>query len=311
MYRHILLPTDGSPFASEGVRHGIALAKAIDARVTAVAVSEPLVGLLLPGEPRPNPQMANEEIRAASRAAAQKLLTSVCAEAKVVGVACDGVHVYDRFPAAEGILEVAASHACDLIVMGSHGLRGIRRALLGSQASEVVTRAAVSVLIVRPPDEASPVAAPQTPASYQHILIATDGSDLAQKAVEQGLALAGRMAARVSFVVVSELFTGISLAGEQLSALTGTAEFERASTSAANKIFRRAAEKAKEASVPHELIHVRDQVPSQAIVETAVQRQCDLIVMASHGRRGIQRLMLGSEAAEVLTRAPVPVLIAK
>jgi nucleotide-binding universal stress UspA family protein len=311
MYQHILLPTDGSPFAAEGVRHGIALAKAIDARVTTVAVSEPLVGILLPGETPPTPQMANEEIRTASRTAAEKLLTAVCAEAKAAGVACDWVHVYDRFPAAEGILEVAASRACDLIVMGSHGLRGIRRALLGSQAFEVVTRASAPVLIVRPQDTATPAPMAEQEAPYHHILVATDGSDIAQRGVEQGLALASRMAARVSFVVVSELFRGISLEGEELGAFAGRAEFERASTAAANKILRRAAQNANQANVPHELIHVRDKVPSEAIVETAIQRRCDLIVMASHGRRGLKRLLLGSEAAEVLTRAPMPVLIAK
>jgi nucleotide-binding universal stress UspA family protein len=149
MYSHILIPTDGSALAAGGVHHGISLAKALGAKVTAVAVSEPFIGMLLPGEPEPTFRMTNAEVRQAAEKAAKKLLAAVSDEARSQSVACDVVHVHDRFPAAEAILDTANERGCDLIVMASHGRRGIQRALLGSQAFEVVTRAKVPVLIVR------------------------------------------------------------------------------------------------------------------------------------------------------------------
>lgn len=149
MYRNILIPSDGSPLAQAGVSHGLSLAKALGAKVTAVVVSEPFFGAVLPGEIEPAFSIPTSEIAAASRAAAQKVLAAIHEEAAALGVACSEVHVFDRFPPAEGILDTARNEACDLIVMASHGRRGIRRALLGSQALEVVTRADVPVLVVR------------------------------------------------------------------------------------------------------------------------------------------------------------------
>ena len=149
MYKHILVPTDGSALAAEGVHQGIALAKALGAKVTAVTVSEPFVGNLLPGEPEPEWRMTNAEVRKASETAMKRILDAVLAEAQTAGVACESVPVFDRFPAAEAILDTARAHRCDLIVMASHGRRGIKRVLLGSQALEVLTRATTPVLVVR------------------------------------------------------------------------------------------------------------------------------------------------------------------
>jgi nucleotide-binding universal stress UspA family protein len=145
MYSHILIATDGSPLAAKAMTHGLALAEAIGARVTAVTVTEPWATAA-------PPEVLNEpfvhEFERAAREEAKRILGSAEATAKAAGVGCSLVHVADRFP-AEGILEAAASGRADLIVMASHGRRGVARFLLGSQASEVVTRSSVPVLIVR------------------------------------------------------------------------------------------------------------------------------------------------------------------
>jgi nucleotide-binding universal stress UspA family protein len=147
---------------------------------------------------------------------------------------------------------------------------------------------------------------------YKQILIATDGSDLAQKGVDHGFALAKLLNATTCVVVVSELFTGITLEGEpKLGLFTGSADLKAAAEAAAKRILDRVRDTAKRAGVQCETVHVRDKFPADGILEAAEKRGCDLIVMASHGRRGIERLLLGSQANEVVTRAKVPVLIVR
>jgi nucleotide-binding universal stress UspA family protein len=125
------------------VTQGLALAKALGAQAIAVTVTEPWA-TAAPPEVLNEPFVQDFE-RAASESA-KRILDTVEAAAKGAGVACS--HVRDRFP-AEGILEAAASDRADLIVMASHGRRGVARFLLGSQASEVLTHSSVPVLVVR------------------------------------------------------------------------------------------------------------------------------------------------------------------
>jgi nucleotide-binding universal stress UspA family protein len=147
---------------------------------------------------------------------------------------------------------------------------------------------------------------------YTSILVATDGSPLAQRGVEQGIALAARLGAKLTFVVVSELFTGITLEGEPpLGLFSGSADLRKAAEAAAERILQKVAAQAKAAGVGCETVHVRDMLPADGILETAQKRGCDLIVLSSHGRRGIERLLLGSQANDVVTRARVPVLVAR
>lgn len=147
---------------------------------------------------------------------------------------------------------------------------------------------------------------------YRHILIATDGTELAQTGVDHGLSLARLLGARVTIVVVSELFSGISLAGHaEFGFLASTAEFEKASEALAKRILNAVGEQARTAGVPCELRHVINMAPADGILDVAEKEECSLIVMASHGRRGIGRLLLGSQAAQVVTRAKVPVLIVR
>ena len=88
------------------------------------------------------------QYEAAAAAAAEKILAAAEETAKQSGVSCECVHVKDRDP-ADGILETAKSKGCDLIVMSSHGRRGVKRVLLGSVASEVLANSKLPVLIVR------------------------------------------------------------------------------------------------------------------------------------------------------------------
>ncbi|MHA6645848.1 universal stress protein [Mesorhizobium sp. A623] len=147
MYTHILISTDGSEFAQKGVDHGLSLAKALGSKVTIITATEPF--------PIPTGTAAwvvtpNEiaGYTAGRKNEAEDLLASVKAAAEKMGIDANAVHVPDA-RAATAILETAQRAGCNLIVMASHGRRGVKRLLLGSQAAEVVTSSPVPVLVVR------------------------------------------------------------------------------------------------------------------------------------------------------------------
>jgi nucleotide-binding universal stress UspA family protein len=147
---------------------------------------------------------------------------------------------------------------------------------------------------------------------YKNILIATDGSELATKALEHGLALAKRDNARVTVVTVTEPWSAMDIAHEvRQGQQNPIARFEELAASAAGRILEAAAQRAKAHGVACECLHVKDQHPAEGIIATAKDKGSDLIVMASHGRRGVSRLLLGSQAHEVLTHCTVPALIVR
>lgn len=145
---------------------------------------------------------------------------------------------------------------------------------------------------------------------YRNILIATDGSELAGKGVEHGLALASRLQARATVLTVSEpINTGFDDALGWSAVGTSMPEFQAAREEAARKVLDAAAAEAARAGVDLQVLHVADRYAAEAIVEAAQRHGCDLIVMASHGRRALGRLLLGSQTSEVLARCGVPVLV--
>jgi Universal stress protein UspA and related nucleotide-binding proteins len=148
MYKHILIATDGSELGSRGVTHGVALAKALDARVTIVTVTESWSAFDLAVEIRNQSANPIEKFEGIAETVANRILGSAADRAKQAGLTFNTTHVPDRYP-AEGIIATAETHGCDLIVMASHGRRGIGRMVLGSQAFEVVTRSKIPTLIVR------------------------------------------------------------------------------------------------------------------------------------------------------------------
>lgn len=145
MYKHILIATDGSELASNAVRHGAALAKAVGAAVTLLTVTEPWqtafaaeAAIIIP----------HNDYSAAMTAQADGILSKAKTIATGAGVTCETHHAADQYP-ADGIIAAAKHKGCDLIVVATHGRRGFARLLLGSQTQQVVTRAAIPVLVIR------------------------------------------------------------------------------------------------------------------------------------------------------------------
>jgi nucleotide-binding universal stress UspA family protein len=149
MYKHILVPTDGSPLSLKAAKEAAALAKKIGAKITAVFVTEPFMPpasneALLPR----NMDTLQTAHRKAAAANAEHALGKVAATAKAAQVSCESLHVTnDR--AWDGIIRAAKKEKCDLIVMASHGRKGLAGLLLGSETTKVLTHSKTPVLVCR------------------------------------------------------------------------------------------------------------------------------------------------------------------
>jgi nucleotide-binding universal stress UspA family protein len=142
---------------------------------------------------------------------------------------------------------------------------------------------------------------------YKNILIPTDGSELSGKALRDGIALAKVLGSKVTVLTVSMPFHVFTLAMEVV--IDTAPEYARRMQAKTTKILEEAAANAKAAGVECETIHVEHEHPYQAIINTAGTKGCDLITMASHGRRGVAALVLGSVTVQVLTHSKIPVLV--
>jgi nucleotide-binding universal stress UspA family protein len=142
---------------------------------------------------------------------------------------------------------------------------------------------------------------------HTSILIATDGSDLSDEAIQYGTALAKAAHAKVTGITVLRPFHVFTAEPEMLEE-TAESYRKRMATVAAQRLAK-LEQAAKAAGISCELVHVEHEHPYKAIIDTANAKACDLIVMASHGRRGISALVLGSETVKVLTHSTIPVLV--
>lgn len=145
MFQHILLPTDGSELSASAIRQGIRLAKSIGAKVTGLSVMPTQVPFFYQ---KRMPKEALEDADRQAKKLAETHLAAVEQEAREAGVAYDLVcetseHPYDK------VIHVAEEKGCDLIVMASHGRRGVQALLIGSETQKVLTHSRIPVLVVR------------------------------------------------------------------------------------------------------------------------------------------------------------------
>ncbi|MFN3745257.1 MAG: universal stress protein [Hyphomicrobiaceae bacterium] len=147
----------------------------------------------------------------------------------------------------------------------------------------------------------------------KHILVATDGSELAGKAVSEGVRLASGLGAQLTFLTVTAPFASL---GDHDAAFARLPETVRAQALAyldreANETLSAALSAARAAGVKADIIKVESRHPHEAIIATAKSKGADLIVVASHGRSGVKSLLLGSVTDKVLTHAHIPVLVCR
>jgi nucleotide-binding universal stress UspA family protein len=145
LYKHILLPTDGSELSAKALRDGLRFAKETGARVTALHVTPPFY----PTEVTPSTLAAHSrEHDERSKESARRALGAAEEAARAAGVPCTTIHRVGDGPSEE-IIAVATEHGCDLIFMASHGRRGVKALLLGSETNKVLTHSKIPVLVTR------------------------------------------------------------------------------------------------------------------------------------------------------------------
>ncbi len=199
--------------------------------------------------------------------------------------------------AGNELLHVAATLADPVVVMSSHARRGLERAVVGSVAFKVVSEATYPVVIV--PVTTSETA-PETSADLNRLLVPLDGSLLAEYALEAGLTLTGSEPQEVHLVqVVESLTVGSGMV---------TDDYYVAEREEARQYLTGVAERLRAAGLTVEW-SVRLGMPAQEIAAAAAETDVGLIVMATHGRSGFKRAVLGSVAERVLNSAQRPLML--
>lgn len=146
---------------------------------------------------------------------------------------------------------------------------------------------------------------------YKTILVATDGSTLSKKAITSAIALAQLHGASLIAVKVTPRFTQTYFEGSIPVDMSEVDKIEQSWTDHAHKQLDKVAKDAKAKQVNVKSVVIKSDSVSDALVATAKKHKVDLIVMASHGRKGIKRLLLGSETQQVLTHTTIPVLVVR
>jgi nucleotide-binding universal stress UspA family protein len=277
MFKSILVPFDGSELAVHALSYAAALARASQARLALTYAPAPW----------------ELSIDAPAR------LHSASAELRQSGIAATA-HVSDIRASNPGraILAVAGEVDADVIVIGSHAYGTTGRALFGSVADDVIRHATVPVLICTP--QANRHWPEERP---RRLLVPLDGSALAETALEPARQIALAIGASVDLVgVVDSGIIAVVPDSMPLAAFLATlvAETERN--------LERLAEGLRERRVVAD-VHARVGVPERVITQLADELPTDIIVMASHGRGGVARVLLGSVALKVVQHSAVPVLL--
>jgi hypothetical protein len=270
--KHILFATDGSEFSAGAQRVAIDLAKRCQARLTVMSIVLTTQDLEGVGTHGLREQMERE---------AQARIDAVVAAAQAAGVACDTQLVYGEEPHHE-IVNTAVQLKPSLIVLGRRGKRGLARLMVGHATAHVAGHAPCSVLMV--------------PRSGQvwsrRILLATDGSAHSAAAAQAARDVATQC--QVPVTVVSA------------TTRSHSAERKAEAQAAVDKV----SAELQAAGIASEGV-VAEGRPDEVVIDTASARQADLIVVGSHGRTGLSRLILGSISERIMGQAQCPVLIAR
>jgi universal stress protein E len=228
-----------------------------------------------------NPETETLEPTLGAEADRQAQASVDAAKAAVGAIECT-THVQRSADPARAIAETAETLRADVIVMGRRGRRGLARWMLGDATARVIGRAPCSVLVV-----------PKAATMWQRrILVATDGSSYGDAAAVSAGRLAGRFGLPLS--VVSAVTAG------------DNAERRQETQTAVDRV--QAALGAEGVQVSGELLEGR---PDQAILVAAQANGADLIVVGSHGRTGLEKMLMGSTSERILNQADCPVLVVK
>lgn len=283
MYEDILVPVDGSEGAIEILHHTAAQAEYWDATVHLLYVAD---------TSRDSVTVVDASVVDALVTEGESIVEDAASTLRSHGVAYE-TDVVQGTPAPT-IIEYAQRYQHDLVVLPTHGRTGLSRHFVGSVTEKVVRLSPTPVLTARmQPDE-------ELRFPYASILIPTDGSPGAEAGAEHGLRLAAALDGAVHALGVTET---ASLGPDVRSVLSDTA-LEAAAAEAVDDIL----DRAEQRGISNTTRHVVQGNPADEIRETIAENHIDVVTMGTTGRRGVERILLGSVAERTVRSAPVPVI---
>jgi len=283
----LLLATDGSEFSEGAIREAIRMAKRCSSKLIAISVIEtnPEFESMAPSVL----EKREKEIRSH--------LEAVQARAKKEGVACE-ITLHEGEDSYKYIVDEAVKQKSSMIIMGRRGKKGFRRLVMGSTTSWTIGHAPCSILVV-------PRAAQ---VEFRSVVVATDGSKYSAAAASEAIGIAKRNNARLTAIAVvpAELATPADID----FATIAREKLADQEMQAAEKNAKAVKEAAQKAGVDAQAF-VMSGKPADAVMEIAKDQKADLVVVGSHGRTGLDRLLMGSVAERVIVLASCAVLVAK
>ena len=282
MYNKILLPVDDTTGNAEVLHHAAEIATYLDSKIQLLHVAD---------TEQHSVTLTDEGVVDGLVRRGEEIVADAGETLRTLDVEYS-TDVVQGIPAGT-IVEYADEFDYDVIVMPTHGREGLSRYLLGSVTEKVVRLADVPVLTARMQEEDT-FAFP-----YEHVLVPTDGSDVAERAAAHAFDLAESLDAtvRVLTAVEGKRFDS----DEQTS--NGALDFDRPEREFVERIVDDAEDRGLEASS-----HVVSGKPDEAILTTIDIHDCDAVIMGTTGRRGVDRILLGSVAEKTVRSAPVSVV---
>jgi len=283
----LLLATDGSQFSEGAIREAISLARKCSSRLSAISVIET----------NPEYETIAPQLLEKSERAARTHLESVKAQAKKEGVDCS-TSILEGEDSYNYIAEEAKKNDVSMIIMGRRGRTGLKRLAMGSTAARVIGHAPCSVLVV-------PRAAI---VEFKSIVVATDGSPYSIAAASEAIGIAKKNNSKLT--VISVVPAELASPTDIDFAATGRELLAEKEMQVAEKNAKAVKEAALKEGIAVQAFIMTGK-PADAIIETAKDKNADLIVVGSHGRTGIERLLMGSVAERVIVMSSCAVLVAK
>lgn len=286
--RRIIVPTDFSPLSQVALESALLFARKESASIHLLHV------IRLPFFHTTYDENVPEAVWEGLRATAQEEMDAACRRLEEAGVGEVGQIISQSLQPAEAIEHAVREIDADLVVMATHGRRGLKHAFLGSLAERTIRSAPVPVLAVKGDGFGdSPPA---------RILLATDFSDHAKRAAQLAQTIAERFAAHVDIVHVVRDTPDTLVYG-----LAEVVAFENRGRSAASKALEEVGKQLKDAGLSAET-HLCEGIAADVITEEAGRLGSDLVVMGTHGHTGIEHVVLGSVTERTLRLAPCSVL---
>lgn len=293
MYKQIVVPLDGSAFAESALPLALALSAKTNAAMQLITVVEPI------------PAFAYEEWESAAKEWSEEYLAAVAdriseAAGGKVTTGLHSGHVVDT------LIDAADAVAADLVVMATHGRGTLSRAWLGSVADGVMRRAEIPVIFVRPEEGETPPPVPRE--SFETILVPLDGTELSESALAHATELGELFGC--AYHLTRIVSYPVDIASPYLPHTVQMNQTVLAEAKAdAAEYLEEQADLMRKRGLRVTTSVIVDAQAGQGILSEAEAVGCDLIAMATHGRKGVGRLVLGSAADKVLRGTQVPLLL--